>query len=136
MSSSSWDGKKSLQVFEVFGFLSDQSFTNLMFFWDFDRFLDPIYRGDYPEAMRTHVGDRLPVFTPAELALLKGSVDFIGLNHYTSRFISSGTIPDNALTSDHWRDQAIQSSGTLLYFGLVWFGLPTNRKYNDFCIHF
>jgi beta-glucosidase len=90
----------------------DQSFTSLMFFLGFGRFLDPIFRGDYPDSMRTHVGERLPVFTPAELALLKGSLDFVGLNHYTSRFISSGTIPENALTSDQWHDQAIQSSGT------------------------
>nr|PNR45839.1 hypothetical protein PHYPA_015610 [Physcomitrium patens] len=75
-------------------------------------FLDPIYRGDYPAVMRTNVGNRLPEFTADELALLKGSLDFIGLNHYTSRFISSGSGPGNALTSDHWQDQGILSSVT------------------------
>lgn len=111
----------------------DESFTNNILFGEIDRFLDPIYRGDYPQAMRTHVGDRLPEFTPAEVALLKGSVDFIGLNHYTSRFISSGTIPDNALTSDYWRDQAIQSSGTLL---LILDRQLLNRKFHNFYIQF
>ena len=106
-----------------------------MLFWHSDRFLDPIYRGDYPAVMRTNVGDRLPVFTPAELAMLKGSVDFIGLNHYTSRFISSGTIPDNLLTSNQWRDQAIQSSGTLLFLIFI-FDSGRSRNFHNLCIHF
>ncbi|KAL4193724.1 hypothetical protein AMTRI_Chr06g178230 [Amborella trichopoda] len=50
-------------------------------------FLDPIYFGDYPAIMREKLGDRLPKFTNDEVALLQGSVDFVGLNHYTSRFI-------------------------------------------------
>lgn len=70
--------------------------------------------------MRTNVGNRLPEFTADELALLKGSLDFIGLNHYTSRFISSGSGPGNALTSDHWQDQGILSSGTGLSSGILY----------------
>lgn len=50
-------------------------------------FLDPIYFGDYPKSMRNAVCDRLPQFSPKEIELLHGSVDFIGLNHYTTRFI-------------------------------------------------
>jgi len=76
------------------------------------RFLDPIYRGDYPAVMRKNVGNRLPVFTPQELALLKGSLDFIGLNHYTSRWISSGHLPEDSLLSDNWQDQGLQAFGT------------------------
>ena len=76
------------------------------------RYLDPIFRGDYPAVMRTYVGDRLPVFTPTEVASLNGSLDFVGLNHYTTRFISNGTRPANLLTSDNWQDQAVKSSGT------------------------
>ncbi|XP_024372566.1 beta-glucosidase 42 isoform X3 [Physcomitrium patens] len=75
-------------------------------------FLDPIYRGDYPAIMRTHVGARLPVFTADEVALLKGSLDFIGLNHYSSRWISNGVRVENSLNSDNWNDQAIESSVT------------------------
>lgn len=43
-------------------------------------FLDPIFFGDYPASMREIVGSRLPVFTDEELAKVKGSLDFIGLN--------------------------------------------------------
>jgi len=43
---------------------------------------DPVFLGDYPEAMRSLLGDRLPTFTDEERALVKGSADFFGLNHY------------------------------------------------------
>ena len=51
-------------------------------------FADPVYFGDYPQVMRTNVGDRLPRFTEEERALLKGSSDFFGLNHYTTMLTS------------------------------------------------
>ncbi|KAL4303604.1 hypothetical protein GQ457_10G028770 [Hibiscus cannabinus] len=47
-------------------------------------FLDPLMFGDYPNSMITRVGSRLPRFTKAESALLKGSLDFVGINHYTT----------------------------------------------------
>ncbi|KAI7748197.1 hypothetical protein M8C21_002906 [Ambrosia artemisiifolia] len=47
-------------------------------------FLDPIMFGDYPTSMRTRVGDRLPRFSKLQSALLKGSIDFVGINHYTT----------------------------------------------------
>ncbi|XP_021718407.1 beta-glucosidase 6-like isoform X1 [Chenopodium quinoa] len=49
-------------------------------------FLDPLMFGDYPASMRQRVGDRLPKFTAAESALLKGSLDFVGINHYTTYY--------------------------------------------------
>lgn len=53
--------------------------------------MDPIYFGDYPETMRGKLGDRLPKFSERDKELLKNSVDFIGLNHYTTRFIRLAT---------------------------------------------
>ncbi|CAM8876621.1 unnamed protein product [Rhodiola kirilowii] len=47
-------------------------------------FLDPLMFGDYPKTMRHRVGGRLPTFSSAEAALLKGSLDFVGINHYTT----------------------------------------------------
>ncbi|XP_058194871.1 beta-glucosidase 40-like isoform X2 [Rhododendron vialii] len=47
-------------------------------------FLDPLIFGDYPSSMKDRVGSRLPRFTKAESALLKGSLDFVGINHYTT----------------------------------------------------
>lgn len=45
-------------------------------------FADPIYRGDYPDCMRSAVGDRLPHFSDADRAVIRDSSDFFGLNFY------------------------------------------------------
>lgn len=37
--------------------------------------------------MRKQLGSRLPEFTPEESALVKGSNDFYGMNHYTANYI-------------------------------------------------
>lgn len=43
----------------------------------------PVYYGDYPECMRRIMSpDVLPPLTADDKALLKGSVDWLGLNHY------------------------------------------------------
>jgi beta-glucosidase len=54
----------------------------------FGWYVDPIVFGRYPPEMQEYVPDgRLPSFTPADSALLRGSYDFIGLNHYTSSYV-------------------------------------------------
>ncbi|KAF4542403.1 Glycoside hydrolase family 1 [Lasiodiplodia theobromae] len=50
-------------------------------------FADPVYFGKYPDSMRKQLGDRLPEFTPDEAALVKGSNDFYGMNHYTANYV-------------------------------------------------
>jgi len=47
-------------------------------------FADPVYLGHYPPYMQQMLGNRLPQFTPAELAVVKGSSDFYGMNTYTT----------------------------------------------------
>uniref|UniRef100_A0ACD5TVZ8 Uncharacterized protein n=1 Tax=Avena sativa TaxID=4498 RepID=A0ACD5TVZ8_AVESA len=49
-------------------------------------FADPFFFGDYPATMRERVGERLPRFTAAESALVKGALDFVGINHYTTYY--------------------------------------------------
>ncbi|CAA7404559.1 unnamed protein product [Spirodela intermedia] len=51
-------------------------------------FLDPIFFGDYPKTMRARLGSNLPQFSDREKELLHRSLDFVGLNHYTSRLIA------------------------------------------------
>ncbi|XP_010675613.2 beta-glucosidase 18 isoform X1 [Beta vulgaris subsp. vulgaris] len=46
--------------------------------------IDPLIYGDYPAIMRKYIGKELPNFSIEEVKLVKGSVDFVGLNHYTS----------------------------------------------------
>jgi len=50
-------------------------------------YADPIYKGDYPAAMRERCGERLPVFTEEERGMVLGSSDFFGLNSYSTRFV-------------------------------------------------
>ncbi|KAL7181508.1 hypothetical protein ACSBR1_040409 [Camellia fascicularis] len=47
-------------------------------------FIEPLTFGNYPSSMISRVGSRLPRFTKTESALLKGSLDFVGINHYTT----------------------------------------------------
>ena len=48
--------------------------------------MDPLTHGDYPPVMRELVGNRLPFFTDEQKGKLKHSVDFIGINHYTTYY--------------------------------------------------
>ncbi|KAJ3676157.1 hypothetical protein LUZ60_003569 [Juncus effusus] len=54
--------------------------------------INPVVFGDYPSVMREKVRDRIPKFTKNQSELLKGSADFIGINHYASSFISDNPI--------------------------------------------
>jgi beta-glucosidase len=54
-------------------------------------FADPVYFGKYPDSMVKQLGDRLPSFTEEEAALLKGSNDFYGMNHYCANYIKNKT---------------------------------------------
>ncbi|XP_031274806.1 beta-glucosidase 17-like isoform X1 [Pistacia vera] len=48
--------------------------------------LHPMTFGDYPKIMRKIVGSRLPTFTYEQSNLVKGSLDFLGVNYYTSKY--------------------------------------------------
>lgn len=49
-------------------------------------FLDPLFLGTYPLSMQKLVGDRLPKISEKMSQLLIGTVDFVGLNHYTTLY--------------------------------------------------
>ncbi|KAK9101026.1 hypothetical protein Scep_024456 [Stephania cephalantha] len=50
-------------------------------------YLDPIFFGDYPLSVKEIVRERLPVFTDEESRDIKGSFDFIGMNHYVTLYV-------------------------------------------------
>ncbi|KAJ7949297.1 Beta-glucosidase [Quillaja saponaria] len=58
---------------------------DFMFGW----FMEPLTNGDYPQIMRSLVGDRLPKFSEVQSKLVKQSFDFIGLNYYTANYVSN-----------------------------------------------
>ncbi|KAL3638378.1 putative beta-glucosidase 41 [Castilleja foliolosa] len=49
-------------------------------------FLDPLLLGNYPLSMRKLVGKRLPEINCEISRFLKGSLDFVGVNHYTTLY--------------------------------------------------
>lgn len=47
-------------------------------------FLDPIFLGKYPEKFLEWLGPNQPLIEAGDLDLLKGSSDYLGINHYNS----------------------------------------------------
>lgn len=43
--------------------------------------------GEYPRTMQEIVGDRLPKFTSEQVKMVKGSIDFVGINQYTAYYM-------------------------------------------------
>lgn len=60
----------------------------------FGWFANPLTYGDYPETMKAIVGHRLPKFTKEESALVKGSIDFLGVNYYTTNYAANNPAPN------------------------------------------
>ncbi|MED6257593.1 hypothetical protein ATANTOWER_027655 [Ataeniobius toweri] len=66
-------------------------------------FATPLFHGDYPQVMKEYVGrksgqqglgaSRLPVFSPQEKSYIRGTVDFLGLGHYTTRYVTEKNYP-------------------------------------------
>ncbi|KAL6968520.1 glycosyl hydrolase 1 [Sarracenia purpurea var. burkii] len=77
-------------------------------------FANPLVFGDYPEIMRKNAGKRLPAFTKLESELVKGSFDFIGLNHYFTIYIKDNPSHLAMDSRDFNADMAVQ-----LMFGQV-----------------
>lgn len=47
----------------------------------------PLVVGEYPSTMREAARERLPEFTPKERGLLVGSLDVLGINHYSTHLV-------------------------------------------------
>ncbi|XP_068636385.1 beta-glucosidase 44-like isoform X2 [Aristolochia californica] len=61
-------------------------------------FLHPIVYGEYPKTMQNVVGARLPKFTKQDVKMVKGSIDFVGINHYTSYYMYDPHRPKQTVT--------------------------------------
>ncbi|XP_042447316.1 beta-glucosidase 1-like [Zingiber officinale] len=57
-------------------------------------FLHPIIYGEYPKSMQVIVRERLPRFTEEEIKIVKGSIDYVGINQYTAYYISNPQHPN------------------------------------------
>ncbi|CAI0450261.1 unnamed protein product [Linum tenue] len=112
----------------------------------FRRFMDPLATGNYPRSMRSIVGKRLPKFSEEESKMLKGSFDFVGLNYYTTAYISNAP-PSNPIflssTTDSQTNASAVKNGVPIgpKAGVFWqyiypkgirdVVLYTKRKYNN-----
>ncbi|RLN24925.1 beta-glucosidase 5-like [Panicum miliaceum] len=61
-----------------------QRFRDFYFGW----ILEPLVFGDYPQAVKKNVGSRLPSFTKVQSEAVRGTLDFIGINHYYSFYVN------------------------------------------------
>jgi beta-glucosidase len=85
---------------------ADQEAANRQLAFQFGWFMDPVVFGYYPPEMVKYVsGNRLPSFTPEQVALVKGSFDYIGLNHYTSSYTRATDKPGNDWFTDTHNEQ-------------------------------
>nr|AAY23259.1 Glycosyl hydrolase family 1 [Oryza sativa Japonica Group]ABA91756.1 Cyanogenic beta-glucosidase precursor, putative [Oryza sativa Japonica Group] len=122
-----------------------QRSLDFMFGW----FMDPLVHGDYPGTMRGWLGDRLPKFTPAQSAMVKGSYDFIGINYYTTYYAKSVPPPNSnelsydvdsrANTTGFRNGKPIGPQFTPIFFnyppGIREVLLYTKRRYNNPAIY-
>lgn len=69
--------------------LQDQDAAERAMVFQFGWLTDPLVFGDYPQEMKDRVGDRLPTFTTEQQNELIGSLDFVGLNHYSSLYAAA-----------------------------------------------
>ncbi|RUS76031.1 hypothetical protein EGW08_016209 [Elysia chlorotica] len=78
-------------------------------------FAGPLFGGDYPALMKQRVSSRraglgfpnqtLPVFTVQERTTVKGSLDFLGINHFTTQLASESA--DQATSPGFFSDQGV-----------------------------
>ncbi|KAK9281307.1 hypothetical protein L1049_004205 [Liquidambar formosana] len=74
-------------------------------------FMEPLLFGDYPNIMKKNAGSRIPAFTSDESKMVKGSFDFLGLNHYNTLNIKDNP---SSLKMDH-RDLAGDMAAELIF---------------------
>ncbi|KAL5983315.1 hypothetical protein ACLOJK_017399 [Asimina triloba] len=67
-------------------------------------FLHPLIYGDYPEIMKSYVGNRLLKFTGNQSEMLKQSLDFVGVNYYTSNYAADVPYSNNNLLPNYDTD--------------------------------
>ncbi|XP_015513234.1 myrosinase 1 [Neodiprion lecontei] len=81
----------------------------------------PIYHGDYPDIMKTRVAlvseyqgyprSRLPEFSDEWIAIINGTNDYFGINHYTSKLVYPDSGEEQGIyTYDHGLIVTVDSS--------------------------
>lgn len=83
---------------------TDQNAADISFEFNVGWTMHPIYskEGDYPAIMKTIIANkskeqgyprsRLPTFSPDEIKYIRGTSDFLAVNHYTTRLVTLGSM--------------------------------------------
>ncbi|KAG7650061.1 Glycoside hydrolase superfamily [Arabidopsis thaliana x Arabidopsis arenosa] len=70
--------------------------------------LGPLIYGDYPDTMKRIVGSRMPIFSEEESEQVKGSSDYIGINHYLAASITNSKLkPSISGNTDFYSDMNV-----------------------------
>ncbi|MCE1230212.1 MAG: GH1 family beta-glucosidase [Firmicutes bacterium] len=70
------------------------------------QFLEPIYRGHYPDILRSGLYGQWPDFSPEDRSLIQTPTDFLGINYYT-RSLTAFDPPNQPLP---WRSVPVPQS--------------------------
>lgn len=79
------------------------------------RFLNPLIFGEYPGTMKENVGSRLPFFTNKESILVKGSIDFLGINYYNAFYVKDSPGSLQIEDRDFTADMAVEVKGMIMF---------------------
>lgn len=52
-------------------------------------FLDPVFRGAYPDDIAAMAGDDMPVVEPEDMELISRPTDFLGINYYNPTYVKA-----------------------------------------------
>lgn len=95
-----------LQVHPLFGLLM------LLHLTIHHRDLNPLVFGDYREIMKQKARSKILCFTESQFKQLKDSIDFIGINHYSSMHFSDNHDTKNTDVRDFIGDMSVLFSGS------------------------
>ncbi|KAM0906033.1 hypothetical protein ACQ4PT_017007 [Festuca glaucescens] len=71
-----------------------------------NRFLHPLVYGDYPPVMKRNAGSKLLALTTEESARVRGSFDFVGVNHYAVIYVADDPSQLEQELRDYSADEA------------------------------
>ncbi|KAJ9187778.1 hypothetical protein P3X46_003198 [Hevea brasiliensis] len=69
---------------------------------------NPVVFGSYPDIVKKNAGSRLPTFTNQEYKQVKGSFDFLGINHYMSIHVKDNSASLKSEYRDFLADMAVE----------------------------
>ncbi|XP_025013842.2 beta-glucosidase 11 isoform X2 [Ricinus communis] len=82
--------------------------------------MNPLVFGDYPDTVKKNGGIRLPVFTNYECRMVKGSFDFLGVNHYSTIYVKDNSDTLKSENRDFLADMAVK----------IVYGMPASAHEN------